>query len=482
MLRFGHTVLKVSLVCLLFLITFQLSSARLSHKINNALKIKQGDVLHVQVDDTIDPKSPDVNTGDYLVARDGAIYGTTFGRVIVADKTVLQAQKLIRIALRSYVRPDEVFVSLKSEASQYVFLYFTGGEETDLQSTVRGPIPFLPGLTLRQLLSSASLRQPNLWTVTIERNGRSTFRQSLQSPVAAGVALQPNDLVVLSPTDSIQVYISGYVAKAGRIRVKSGTTLNQLIDISGGVITSLISPTIAVHDLRATVMRKGKPIILKFNSLGSTKPFILKEGDQVAISASPVIRFSVLGNVLHPGEFDERGNIDVYRALSVAGGVTKKGSLKNILVYRANQVFSINASGPETGKSRPNFTIKSGDLVYAETNLNTFYVLGSVKNPGRFIMSEDRTYYLSDALSLAGGITDQGVLRRIFVSHPIEGKRASVQEYNLDEYLRNGVASQNPIIHPGDAILFTNNKGFSLQAAGSIISLGVLLDTLIRHP
>lgn len=443
------------------------------------LRLEVGDVVHVEVTTYNSKDIKDFNTGDYEIARDGSVYGTTFGRVVLVGKSVSEAQTLIRKALAPFVKPDEVFVSLLKQSPQKVYLYVTGDTEDVSSATPRGPIDMMPGLTLTQILSSVAVKDPQLWSVTVNRDGRDIFSQPLNAPITQGINLMPNDLILVAPSQSIQVWISGYVPKAGRFRVQAGTTLDQLIDLAGGLSALTIVPPIDATDLRASILRNSTAIEVQLGHPNNEAPYVLQDGDQVTISALPIVRFSVLGQVLKPGEFEERGDISLFRAISTAGGVSPDGSLQQVIVYRGRELYRVDASAPEAAKPAKPFLLQTGDLVFVQTNQKVFYVFGTVLHAGRYPMEDHRTYHLSDALAVAGGLTPDGVLRRIAISRPGPDGKSIVTFYNLDEYLKNGKLAADPVIEPGDEILFTTKKGLSLDATNAFLSFGVLISSLV---
>ena len=63
---------------------------------------------------------------------------------------------------------------------------------------------------------------------------------------------------------------------------------------------------------------------------------------------------------------------------------------------------------------------------------------------------------------------------------PVAGKM-SVKQYNLDEWLKSGKAEANPELHPGDAVLFGQPKGITLESVSRVLSSALLLENLMRR-
>jgi len=81
-------------------------------------------------------------------------------------------------------------------------------------------------------------------------------------------------------------------------------------------------------------------------------------------------RFSVIGQVNHPGSFEmpetSPGGIDLMEAIAMAGGYTRIAAPERVSVRRhsanGDQIMRINAKRVERGQSA-NFRIQDGDSI-----------------------------------------------------------------------------------------------------------------------
>jgi hypothetical protein len=96
-------------------------------------------------------------------------------------------------------------------------------------------------------------------------------------------------------------------------------------------------------------------------------------------------------------------------------------------------------------------------------------------------MDDHKQYHASDALAMSGGLTQQGTLRYVYLMHPVPNGKAIVTQFNLDEYLKDGIGASNPEIQPGDSLLFGQPRGISLTAITQVLSSYVILNSL-AHP
>ncbi len=452
------------------------------------LRLKAGDVLHVEV--TASEESAKLHTGDYVIARDGSIYGRSFGRVTVVDLTVAEAQSKVRRALSRFVQPREVYVSLKIEGKAFVFLYVAGSDEDQVAATgsiPRGPLEWSADLTLKRVASTITLnRNSDQWSISLVRGDREIANRSLDALMSdkrePDVRLQPNDLVVLSPTRSVKVWVNGLVRKPGTYRLTTGANVSKAIVQAGGMVLDVGQVPIENQDVRVKIRRAGgAEVDVPIGPDGSPEPTELKDGDEVLVSVVPIVRVSVLGQVSKPGEYVTRGEPTLLRAISLAGGITPEGTSRQVMVYRNGDMLQIDASAPEGGLPNKPFELQSGDLVFVRRNEDVIYALGAVKKPGKVVMLPNKTYTLNDVLAEVGGLADDGTLRRIVVARPGPDGKAVVEQFNLDEYLKDGKIAANPVLHPGDAVLFGHPNGLKPELIQQLLSNLILFYSVLRR-
>jgi protein involved in polysaccharide export with SLBB domain len=92
-------------------------------------------------------------------------------------------------------------------------------------------------------------------------------------------------------------------------------------------------------------------------------------------------------------------------ALSQAGGITSKGSLRAIEVHRGEQtkimdLYLLLAGGKLQGGD---FLLRQGDVVFVPYRSRTVSIRGAIQRPAIFEMTEGET--LGDLIDMAGGFT-----------------------------------------------------------------------------
>ncbi len=117
------------------------------------------------------------------------------------------------------------------------------------------------------------------------------------------------------------------------------------------------------------------------------------------------MRVFVLGDANHPGSYLVSSLSTISNALFVSGGISKQGSMRNILLKRQGKVVSRLDLYDFLlkGDSKNDVTLLPGDVVFIEPLGKTVAVYGEVNRPAIYeIKREDR---VDQVLKMAGGLT-----------------------------------------------------------------------------
>lgn len=166
-------------------------------------------------------------------------------------------------------------------------------------------------------------------------------------------------------------------------------------------------------------------------------------------------RVFIMGEVRTSGRHQLSGSMTLVEVLAAAGGVTPAAAGEAVIV-RARDGSNIDAVLPgqdknaevitvdlvklQSGELKQNVMLRDGDTVYVP-RAEMAYIFGEVKSPGAYPIQRGMT--VLQALSLAGGHTENGALNRIKIHRIENGKKIEISVKNpLTE-----------IVKPGDTIV-----------------------------
>ncbi|MBL8059157.1 MAG: SLBB domain-containing protein [Chthonomonas sp.] len=412
---------------------------------------------------------------NYIVLSDGTISGIGFGQVKAAGKTVPQLQSEVTDRLTAYIRNPKVAIVVTNERKESVFVVRGDGDSST--SPTSGGFPFQPGMELRQLVAMSKMPTPlDLYETRVYRSGKVLQSVNLDQLMKGDQTqwngpMEPGDLVTIMPVQMVRVWVLGMVGAPGEKRIRQGSDLYHAIATAGAIMAS------PEQFADVEVMVRRGPDVISFapkQDFGRA-PFVLENGDTVIVQPPTLLRVSVGGFVNRPGDFEVKPGTSLSQVIgATAGGPTEDGTLKGVYVFRGSQVYVSDAL-PTSGS----FPLMSGDSVFVLRNERVFTVLGEVQKPGTIKMQDNKEYRLVDALAMGSGLAEKGSLRRIFVLKP-EGGKFVAKQFNLDEFLKDGNLDANPVIAPGDVVLFGQPKGFTLSNISQALNGVLVLQNLFR--
>jgi polysaccharide export outer membrane protein len=192
-------------------------------------------------------------------------------------------------------------------------------------------------------------------------------------------------------------------------------------------------------------------------------------------------RVFVLGRVGVPGPvvFDRQPTLlDVLAksaSLPIGGVSTDKSSLVRCAVFRGREQAIWIDLKPllNDGRLDLNIRLARNDIVYLpDANDQLVYVLGFVKTPGGIHLTPSMSYM--DALSLAGGPTEDAALAHIMLIRPRSGQKLEIPfKTSLDPKVRvNYSLEEGDIVYvPARAM---QKIGYVLQKVSSVTGFAVL--------
>ena len=129
-------------------------------------------------------------------------------------------------------------------------------------------------------------------------------------------------------------------------------------------------------------------------------------------SASQAI--TMVGEVAHPGPYPGVGERRLFDLISAAGGLTEKAGRIITIEHRGDPDKKVElqlSSNNLAEDTKDNVDVYPGDLIIV-SRAGIVYVVGDVRRPSGFLVSEDTALSVLKALALAGGGTRTAALNK----------------------------------------------------------------------
>jgi len=195
----------------------------------------------------------------------------------------------------------------------------------------------------------------------------------LRARLAEGLLKNPQVTVEVAEYRSQRVFVIGEVAKPGAIPLTGGTTLLEalagagaLTDRAGGDLL-LLRPSAPTRDSGpvlpgapgVTEVRRVNIQELQVGAVSDNSRLV--SGDTIFVPRAETI--DVIGQVNNPGQYTMEKGLSVLRAISMAGGVTRLGSINRVKIIRI-------VNGKKTERSANlDDRLQPGDTLVVQTRL-----------------------------------------------------------------------------------------------------------------
>jgi polysaccharide biosynthesis/export protein len=241
----------------------------------------------------------------------------------------------------------------------------------------------------------------------------STHPKAVQSRSAENYVIGPRDVVLISVFD--QPTLSGRYA----VEADGTFTFPHLGLIRAGGLTSRALEEMLRKRLSETLFRDPQVT--------------------VGVETYKSKRIFIMGEVRSPGQQPLSGSMTLIEALAGAGGTTPSASGDAIIVRpkggpggapvlpgqdQTADILQVDLTKLQAGDFSQNRPLQDGDTVFVP-RAETIYIFGEVKSPGAYAITKQMT--VLQALSLAGGQTENGALNRIKIVRIQAGRKVEVK-------------------------------------------------------
>ena len=287
------------------------------------------------------------------------------------------------------------------------------------------------------------------------------------------------------------VEIKGAVFRPGPFQLGTNvTSVRSLIEAAEGLTEDAFATHAVLHRLKADRSLEVLPIDIKGIMDGTVADVPLRNEDVLFVPTQEDLRqertFTITGQVMSPGTYEYADNTTIEDLIVMAGGLTDQASLAKVDVSRRIRDPYSTSKTSEIAKTF-SFSIKDGLLIDGErgfllepydvvhvrrspafSTARNITVTGEVNYEGNFTL-ENKNMRLSDAVKMAGGISDAAYLRGARLVRVMNDEERVRQQATL-QAIRNILTERGDSIDTGKLEL------------GDTYTVGIYLDEALNNP
>ena len=415
------------------------------------------------------------------IDRQGQIELPEAGPIMISGMTIADAQNAIQRSLSAQFHDEHVEISLDRLRTVRVYLVGDvqrpGAYDVSSLSTALSALYAAGGPTsrgslriLRQYRGDHMVREIDLYDFLLK---------GVRSDVER---LQPGDTLLVPPVGP-QVTVEGMVHRPAIYELNGEKTLNQVIDLAGGVLRTASLKQINVARIAAHERRTMVSLQLPDDRAEIVKKladFPVQGGDDIVISQIlPYNQDAVYleGHVYRPGKYTYKDGMTITDLLHSYQDVMPEPSDHAELVRLQPPDFRpeiINFNLHDALIGNDSFPLEPFDLIHVfgryEIDPPMVTINGEVLRPGAYPMSKGMT--VAGLVSMAGGFTrsayrDEAGLASYVVQN---GQKVLVTQSTVAiGKALNGDKSADVLLSPGDVVSIQQLAGW--QDIGSSVTI-----------
>ena len=422
------------------------------------------------------------------IDRQGQIALPEAGTITLDGLTIAQAQSAIQKALATQFQNEHVEISLGRLRTVRVYVvgdvqrpgaYDVSSLSTPLSALYAAGGPTSRGSLriMRQYRGTLMVRQIDLYDFLLHGVRSNTDR------------LLPGDTILVPPVGA-QVTVEGMVHRPAIYELNGETTLNQVLDLAGGVLATASLKQINVQRIEAHERRTMFSLQLPGDADAVKKEiagFQVQGGDDVVISQIlPYNQQAVYleGHVYRPGKYPYRDGMTINDLLKSYQDIMPEPADHAELIrlqapdYRP-ETISFNL--PDVMIGNDSIKLQPFDLirVYSRYEIDSpqVSIQGEVLRPGTYPMSQGMT--VAALVRMAGGFKrsayrDEADLSSYVVQN---GQKVLVSHSNIAvEKALNGDKNADVALKPGDVVSIRQLAGWQ------DIGASVTITGEVEHP
>jgi protein involved in polysaccharide export with SLBB domain len=415
------------------------------------------------------------------IDRQGQIALPEAGTITLDGLTIAQAQSAIEKALSTQFQDEHVEISLGRLRTVRVYVvgdvqrpgaYDVSSMSTPLSALYAAGGPTSRGSLriLRQYRGTQMVRQIDLYDFLLRGVRSNTDR------------LLPGDTILVPPVGP-QVTVEGMVHRPAIYELNGETTLNQVLDLAGGVLATASLKQINVQRVDAHERRSMLNLQLPGDANAVSKEiagFQVQGGDDVVISQIlPYNQQAVYleGHVYRPGKYAYRDGMTINDLVKSYQDIMPEPADHAELIRLQPPDFrpeTISFNLPDVLIGNDAIPLQPFDLIriYSRYQIDSpmVSVEGDVLRPGSYPMSQGMT--VAGLVRMAGGFTRSAYRDEADLSSYViqNGQKVLVGHSNvaIDKAL-NGDKNADVALKPGDIVSIRQLAGW--QDIGASVSI-----------
>jgi protein involved in polysaccharide export with SLBB domain len=198
--------------------------------------------------------------------------------------------------------------------------------------------------------------------------------------------------------------------------------------------------------LRGVTFEHAKSLLLsRFGDVYDTR----SSSYEITLSYSREIDVSIVGEVERPGTYKIPAVNSLFNSLTVCGGPSKSGTLRDIVVLRdGKKIHTLDIYDYLMSPiNQQDFYLENGDIIYVPVSKNIVDIRGELKRPGKYELLAGEG--INKILELAGGYTSDAFLKNVQIKRYIDNQYLVFMDVDLDSIITNDLDLK---LYDGDAI------------------------------
>lgn len=191
-----------------------------------------------------------------------------------------------------------------------------------------------PDLSLETKISEAgSITFPLIGIVPVEGLSTSGAEKKIADLlISGGFVKKPQVNIIVTGIQSQQISILGQVNRPGRYPVDGKRSITDMLAMAGGISADGGETVTVVRSRNGKSAKRVIDIIEMVRTGNLAENYDLEANDLVYVERAP--RFYIYGEVQRPGVYRLEKSMTLVQALSAGGGITLRGTEKNIQIKR----------------------------------------------------------------------------------------------------------------------------------------------------